>query len=174
MSARREELDDLIDRVAGAMTSVRSEPALVERVVGRLGASRISSFNWPQLVLVGAMAAIAAVTVTLLTTGNRDAVDTRVVSAPAPAPPPPAAAPAESSRGASDAPNESIARPRPTAPRMITHLRQVPQLDPIQFPELPAVGELSTAPLFVEPVAVEPLNVASLAAAEDARDQPKE
>ncbi len=167
MNARREELDELIDRVAAAMTSAASEPALVERVAGRLDAARATSFHLPRLVFAVVALLIAGATATLVRRGDdRQApVDVASVAAPTVAA---ATPPAPESR---DVRMQPAGESPPPPVRMITHVREVPPLDPLQSPPLLAIDELSSAPLSVEPVAIEPLDVASLAAA---GDQPKE
>lgn len=161
---RREDLDELIDRVAAELMAVPSDPALAGRVAAQLENEREATGGSVRLLAGGAAVAVAVLVGLFVAGREREAREAQVAARSpwAGAAEPPAAQPLLPLAAAEPSPTAASIAPRRAATRVITHARQVPQVDALSSPELLAIAELSTAPLSIAPVVIAPLELAGL------------
>jgi hypothetical protein len=170
---RHEDLDDVIDRVASAMTIVPSDPALPARIAARLDQSPRGFAWWPRL----AFGAIALAAVALLAV-NTDVRSGRSLDRPIAAAPAVEAAvttPAIESTFAARAGAPVIAR-APRRARVIgVPAAQLAQIDALSTPAMLDIDDLTTTPLTMTSVDLAPLDLANLAlGGSNGRDEPEE
>lgn len=173
--SRGERLDETIDRVAGTMTSVASDPALVARIARRLEADASQAPSWPRLGFAAAGVAAAVIVAIVVLTDQRGPQPREAAARNAPGASHPAVA-TQPSTPAADRIAHTVDRPaRPRRARSITHEAQVPQIAALPSPELLSVDGIATDPLTVFPVDLAPLDLANLALTDaDSPADPKE
>jgi hypothetical protein len=179
MKPRREDLDERIDRVAAELTYVPADGALADRIVAQLAKPAPSRLEW-RTMWAPAVVAVAVIAAALLWLRPAAPPQPIVASAPSVAPLPAVVQPAQTAvarvDGASDGRALIPAAQRRWVPaaRLITHQREVAQLDPLPAPESLIITDLSSELLTIAPVAIEPLDLANLVVDGEGRDQPKE
>lgn len=166
MTRHREEIDDIIDRVAAAITFVPADPAFAARIIDRLDDGKAAGVAWPRWA--AATALLAIVIAGAIAISRDDAPQEVLVSAPPVERPasrvvPQPAPPAVTARGDADAPRQ--ARRVPLPPRS-SEVIGVPQIAALPSPEALDLSNLSTDLLTIAPVDVAPLDLANLAVAE--------
>lgn len=177
MTRHHEELDEVIDRIAAAVTFVPADPALAARVAEGARVKTATVFRWP-----GPAAAVAAIVLVVIASSlwrqkSAEQMAEQVIATtpigveafPVIEPAPTAAA--NPSRVRASTPVRGVLRsaegdrPEPG----------VPQIEALSSPAPLSVRELPTDSLTIAPVDLAPLDLASLALAEiDSRDDPKE
>ena len=162
MTRHREELDDLVDRVASAMTFAPPDPARARQLLDRLGHTQRLQFAPRPLVFA---AAALTVLIAVLTFTARDPEE-RLVS-PLKATADPAAPPAAASSTLTvpdpppDAePSRVVRRARATA--RAEALAPMPQIAALEVPSRLELAELPSESLSIAPVDVVPLELTML------------
>jgi hypothetical protein len=165
MTRQREELDDLIDRVATAMTFVPANPASARAIADRINARPQHSLAWSRLAAGVATILLVVAAFDMFRDGPAERIPTRVptgeqadnvVERPPVAEPlvsPVVAAPARLGR-----------RAAPAVPA--AGAGGVPQIEALSSPALIEVAELPTGSLTIAPVDLAPLELADLAVPE--------
>lgn len=173
----RETLDETIDRVAATLTAVPADPGFTERLASRLTGR---SHAWPNSWLLAGAAAAAALVIAVLASSGRNAgmhtpQDTIAASAPAA----PALVEHLAAPVAEAPPIEQTSAPVDRAPAVVESedgdLARPPAIAALAAPDGIGVATLQLEALYVTPVDIGQIDIASLEVREiDGFEEPKE